>query len=128
MPYERPGAGYYPAAATKAVNHNDPVVEDGVVGVAVKQKAPNPETGLTNIQQIAIGEAFHIRVKGIKQVPLQSITSPAKGDPVYIIAATNQLTKTSTSNVKYGVIRELAGQRGTPTGFVRIDLDAKDSF
>jgi predicted RecA/RadA family phage recombinase len=128
MPYERPGAGYYPAAATKTVNHNDPVVEDGIVGVAVKQKAPNPETGLTNIQQIAIGEAFHIRTKGIKQVPVQSITSPAKGDAVYIIAATNQLTKTATSNVKYGRIVELAGQRGTPTGYVRVDLDAKDSF
>jgi hypothetical protein len=125
MPYERPGAGYY-ATATKVVNHSAPVTEDGVVGVAVKQKAPKWDAGSATQAQIAIGESFHIRTKGIKQVPF--VAGATKGVPVYIVAASNALTLTAAGNLKYGRVVSLPGERGTPSGYMRVDLDAKDSY
>lgn len=126
MPYSRPGYMYY-ATATKAVNHGDPCVENGVCGVAVKQKAP-PSTAAagTPQKQIAVSEPFAIISKGVVQVP-NTITA-TKGAPIYITAATNALTLTAAGNVKYGLCVEVAGQRGTPTGRMRVDLDKKDSF
>jgi hypothetical protein len=125
MPYERPGQGYY-ATATKALTHGDPCTEDGVVGVAIKQKAPAWDAGLADQDAIAIGEAFHIRTKGIHQVAF--VTGAAKGDPIYIVAADNTLTETASGNIKFGRVVEIEGQRGTPTGFMRVDLDLKDGF
>jgi hypothetical protein len=125
MPYERPGEGHY-ATATKVVNHGAPVVEDGIVGIAIKQKAAKWDAGLASQAQIGIGEPFHIRTKGVRQVPF--VATAVKGTPVYIVAATNALTLTAAGNVKFGRVLEVQGQRGTPTGFMRVDLDAKDSF
>jgi hypothetical protein len=117
---------YYVTAATKAVNHGDPCVENGVVGVAVKQKAPAASAGTgTPQKQVAIGEPFAIISKGIVQVA--NGISAVKGSPVYIVAATNVLTLTS-GNPKFGLCVEIAGQRGTPTAKMRVDLDKKDSF
>lgn len=132
MPYERPGERYY-ATATKTTLHGAACVENGVVGVAIKQVAPAAGTGLTDVANttIAIGEKFVIDTKGIVEVPVGALT-PTKGMAVYLTAATNALTPTGpasgTTTYKFGTVVEVAGERGTPTGRVRINLDLKDSF
>lgn len=132
MPYSRPGYMKYVAAATKTTVHGDPCVETNFVGVAVKQRKPSSSAaaGVAGQKTIAIGEPFAIIAKGIVQVPNtgSGVAAANVGDPIYIIAASNLLTTTSTSNVKYGRLNEKAGSRGTPTGKCRIDLDDKDSF
>lgn len=129
MPDNRPGKFYYCLAATKAVVHGAPCVEDGITGVAVKQGIAPFGTGpATNaaLKTVIIGEAFGILPKGVVTVPF--VTSSVKGSPIYIIAATNVLTLTASANVKYGVVTEIQGQRGCPTGFMRVDLDLKSTF
>ena len=137
MTYSRPGKMFYPTAATKAVVHGMPVIEENIPGVAIKQGAPAFGTGpafvagVTNpaLVTIAIAEHFVILSKGIVEVPVQDISAGVKGDAVYITAATGVLTETSAGNVKFGRVVEVVGDgRGVPTGKVRIDLDAKDSF
>lgn len=128
MPYERPGEGYY-AVATKVVKHGAPVVEDGITGVAIKQKAVKWDAGLAAQDEVGIGESFHIRTKGIKQVPF--VSGAVKGSPVYITIATNALTITPGGagvSENYGVVVEIQGQRGTPTGKMRVDLDLKHTI
>lgn len=128
MPYERPGQGHY-TTATKATTHNALVVEDAVVGIAVKQKSVSWQAGLSAQNQIAIGEAFHIRTKGVRQVPF--VAGCVKGTPLYIVTATNAATttaQTAPTGYKVGRVVEVQGQRGTPTGQMRVDLDLKDSF
>lgn len=126
MPYSRPGYMRY-ATATKAVWHGDPVTESGFVGVAVKQKTASAGAASGTPQhQIAVGENFAIISKGVVQVA--AVSAAAVGDPIYIVAATNALTKTSGGNVKFGMVTQLAGTQGTPTGKMRVDLDAKDAF
>jgi Uncharacterized conserved protein (DUF2190) len=129
MPYSRPGYMFY-ATATKAVDHGKPCVENGVAGVAVKQKAVSSAAGLGGSpdpqKNIAIGEKFAIISKGVVQI--DNTGSFVVGNPIYIIAATNLLTATSAGNVKFGMCVEIAGQRGTPTGKMRVDLDKKDTF
>jgi len=130
MPYNRPGIMKY-AVATKAVDHGLPVVELGVVGVAVKQRKPSSGAASGSPQKnIAISEPFAIISKGVVQVPNtgSGVSAAAVGTPIYIIAASNLLTTTSAGNVKFGMLVEAAGTRGTPTGMCRIDLDAKDAF
>lgn len=130
---ERPGAAEY-VTATKAVNHGDPCIELGYVGFAQKQSTPPAGTGLgaTAITQIAISEKFVIRTKGrhYTSSARQEGGTFSKGDPVYIISATNLLTATSNSgaNPKFGRVAEVAPERGVGTGKMRVDLDAKDSF
>ncbi len=128
MTYERPGQGHY-SAATKITNHGAPCVEDSIVGVAIKQKASKWDAGLVGRNQVAIGEQFHIRTKGIRQVPF--VTGAVKGSAIYIVTATNALTltaQTAPTGYKYGKVVEVQGQRGTPSGFMRVDLDQKDSI
>jgi Uncharacterized conserved protein (DUF2190) len=128
--YNRPGTRYYVNAATKAVLHAAPVVEDNVVGVAQKQKQPLSSVGIGGAPNpqinIPVGEAFAIVCKGIVQVPY--VATAAKGTPIYITATNNTLSLTAAGNVKYGRVVEIQGQRGTPTGFMRVDLDSKDSI
>lgn len=131
MPYERPGERYYPAAATKAVNHGDPTIEDGVAGVAIKQQPAPFGTGLgaAIITQVQVGEDFVIDTKGIVEVP--AVGGAGKGDPVWITIADNTLVAADPGGglgAKYGRVYELAGERDTPTGKMRVNLDAKDSF
>lgn len=128
MPYSRPGKDFY-YTATKAVQHGAPVVEAGITGVAIKQKAAPFGTGPADnvaLSRVEVGEDFAILVKGIVQVPF--VSTSVKGDPIYIVAASNALTKTASANVKYGVVVEVQGQRGCPTGFMRVDLDLKSTF
>lgn len=138
MPYVRPGKiVYINAGATKAVNHGNPVTELNFVGTAIKQGVPpfgtgpafsSPGVPNATLIQVGVGEKFAIETKGVVQVPVTGISSPAVGDAVYIVAADNSLTKTASGNLKFGRIVELAGTRQTPTGFCRIDLDHKASF
>jgi len=138
MPYNRPGRMFY-TTATKAVNHGQPVVEQGVPGVSVKQKSAGSGAGSgTPQKQIAIGEKFAIITKGVVEVVNTGagVAAAVPGTPIYIIAASNLLTTTSTSNVKYGMLIEnessvatnRGGERGVRTGFCRIDLDKRDLF
>lgn len=128
MPYDRPGHIYYTVNATGSpLAHNVACLSDNRVGVSIKQQAADPTAGLVNPAMIANGEKFAMKVKGIVQVASTGITTPAVGNVVYITTA-NALTSTVGSNAKYGRISEIAGTRGVPTGYVRIDLDAKDSF
>ncbi len=115
--------------ATKAVNHGVACEELGFVGVAVKQKAPSASAGTgTPQKQVGIGEDFAIITKGIVQVPY--VATAAKGSNITITAAGNVLALTAAGAgvLKFGKVVEIAGQRGTPTGFMRVDLDKKDSF
>lgn len=136
MPYNRPGKMFY-APATKAVVHGMPCIELNIPGVAVKQTAPAFGTGPafsspgvvnTALVTVGIGENFALITKGIVEVPVTGISSPAVGDAVYITAADNTLSKTASANVKYGRIVELAGVRGTKAGYCKIDLDHKATF
>ena len=128
MPVNRPGAMKY-VTATKLTLHGAPCAESGIVGVAVKQKAARSGAGSgTPQKEIAIGERFAIINKGIVEVAVAA----TKGQPVYLTAATNALTTTGPgappTTLKFGMCVEIAGERGTPTGKVRVDLDAKDAF
>ena len=102
------------------------------MGVAVKQKGVPAGAGSGAPQKaIAISEPMAIISKGIVQVPL--VATAVKGDPIYITAATNALTKTGPgappTTYKFGLCVEIAGEgRGVPTGLMRVDLDKKDSF
>lgn len=126
--YDRPGARFY-TVATKAVQHGAPCTEENVSGTAIKQKAPGATAALSTHQTIAIGEAFAIKNKGIVEVP--AVAGVIPGDTVWINATNNVLTEADPgvgNGRKYGRCVEVAGDRGTPTGRMRVDLDAKDSF
>lgn len=130
MPYNRPGNIFLTTNASGGnIPHGSPCNSEGRVGVAIKQKARAWSAGAPAVNtalDIANGEDFAMVVKGIVQV--DTVSGFAVGDPIYMIAATNVLTETASTNLKFGRVVEVAGERGTPTGKVRIDLDAKDSF
>lgn len=116
--------------ATKQVTHGNPCIEDGKGGVAVKQQEQSWTLGIANRNVVSIGESFAILGKGVVQIPASLLGGATKGAAVYIATADNTLSSTSGGGkVKYGVVDSLAGDnRGTPTGFIRIDLDARDSI
>ena len=110
------------------------------MGVAVKQKAYSWKAGFAEYEAaiIAVGEGFHIRTKGIRQVnvgagqPGANIAAGTKGQGVYIRPTDNSLRlsgATASGDLPYGRIVELVGDnRGVPSGSVRIDLDQKDTL
>jgi len=126
MTYNRPGQGTHEVNNTAdPINHGDPVSINGHVGVAVKQKERGWDQGLANRSVIDVGEKFWIVKKGIVQV--NNVAGLVDGDEVYI-AADGTLSET-VGGEKFGRVVEVVGDgRGVPTGKVRIDLDAKDSF
>lgn len=136
--YERPGRAYY-ATATKAVFHNAPVTENGMVGAAFKQQAKGWASGLdANYARIEIGEKFQIRTKGIHEFSTASgapgvlLAGAAKGTAVYIKPADNTLTiepGAASTDIPFGRVVEIPGDnRGVATGKIRIDLDQKDTI
>lgn len=127
MPYNRPGPGVYVTNGGSAIQHGQPVIQNNFVGVAVKQQTRSWMDGYSIQKQIDANEPYFLITKGVVQVPDTGVTSPTKGDAVYITSA-NALTKTSTSNTKFGRIVSVESERGTPATSLRIDLDAKDSF
>jgi hypothetical protein len=124
MPVNRPGAGVYVTNGSTVLTHGQPVTSSNYVGVAVKQKVVPWSSGLSPQAEIASGEDYFIITKGLVQVT--HVSGFAKGDAVYITSA-NVLTETASGNTKYGRVHEVQTARGTPSGKVRIDLDAKDS-
>lgn len=131
MPYNRPGPGVYVTNGGTAIQHGQPVYNAGFVGVAVKQQPRQWQDSYAIQAQIDPGEPYFIITKGIVQVPNTGITANVKGDPIYMTNATSVLTATGPGSgtvSKFGRIAEVSGVRGVPTGKVRIDLDAKDSF
>lgn len=127
MPYERPGERYYPTSATKAVDHGMPVVEEGVHGVALKQQPAVFGAGLGGSpdpsKRIGIGEKFVIDTDGIVEIPNTGISGATKGALVYIATADNTLSLASgAGKLRFGSVFELAGERKTPTGRLRIKL------
>lgn len=137
MPYERPGAGVY-VTATKITPHSAPATENGLVGIAVKQKTIPWTAAFSEhaAPSIAIGEKFHIRTKGARQVLTTgygaAISAATKGQGVYIRPADNSLRlegATATGDLPFGrVIEVVADNRGVPAGRIRIDLDLKDTL
>lgn len=127
MPYLRPGVVSY-HVATKQVTHGNPTTEDHIAGVAVKQQEQSWTLGIANRNIILVGEALAIIHKGQTQIPASLVTTPAKGDPLFITEADNTLTKTTAAGkLPFGRITEVAGgNRGVPTGFIRVDMDARD--
>lgn len=129
MPYNRPGSRYYVNAATRQRNHNAVCVEDNVVGVAQKQKSVAGDQGLANQAVILAAEPFVIVCKGIVKVPF--VAASVKGSTVWINVTNDALTLADPgggNGRKFGRVVEIAGQRNTQTGFMRVDLDLKDSF
>jgi hypothetical protein len=126
MPAERPGkAKYVTNSSGGNIQHGAAVLQSGFAGQAIKVKAPDPTAALVNPAQIANGEDFIVRDKG--EHLFAAYSGAAQGDAVYITSG-NVLTKTATSNSKFGRTTAIAGVRGTPTGQVRIDLEARADF
>lgn len=123
MPANRPGRIYYPPAEGTARTHGQPIVRTNRTGVAVKQVGTGWDTTIAAQSAIAANEPYAMIVKG--KVMVDQVTGFAKGDPIYIIAASMVLTETASGNVPYGYVTEGPGERGTPTGKVWIDLDHK---
>jgi hypothetical protein len=98
--YNRPGTRYYVNAAAAALNHGDPAIADGVVGVAQKQKQPSATAALSAATVIAIGEPYVIICKGVVRVPF--VATCVKGTPLYITAA-GVLTVTAPGTRSSGV-------------------------
>lgn len=132
--------------ATAAHRHGDPVTEDGVVGVAVKQRGVASDQGLGSVaagftsQIIGVGEKFAIISKGIVQFYNTTngrsggpALAAVKGSTVYMTIATGALTLTgpaSATVARFGRVVEVPAQdgRSVPTGMIRVDLDKKDGL
>lgn len=126
MPENRPGRGIHVTNESGGnLTHGQVVKVDNFVGIAVKQKAVNWDKGLADQALIPVGEDFFLITKGEVMVP--EVSGAAKGDAIYITSG-NALTKTSSSNTAFGRVYNVAGERGVPTGKMRVDLDAKDSI
>lgn len=126
MPYSRPGRGVYVqnTSTSAAIQHGQPSKEGNFVGVAWKQQGVGFNTVIADATTIADDENYFLVTKGVVQVAF--VAGFAKGDFIYITDATNVLTKTGgAGKTPYGVVTEIQGVRGTPTGKVRIDLDHK---
>lgn len=88
--YNRPGRGVYLTNTTEAlIPHGSPIVLDGYVGVAIRQKADTFLTGLTKgVTQIAKGEDFFLMTKGILEAPMpEPEEPPSLGEAVYFTEA-----------------------------------------
>jgi hypothetical protein len=126
VPYNTTGKIFYTTNTTNGdLDHGQPVISEGVAGVAVKQGIPAWDTAVADLSVIADDEDFAIIHKGVVQVA--EVAGFAVGDDVWITSG-NVLTETSTGNSRFGRVVEIEGERGTPSNHVRIDLDAKDSF
>lgn len=126
--YNRPGGRFY-ANSSLARVHGQACQESNYVGVAQKQKQPASDQGLSVQANIAVAEPFCIITKGIVTVPF--VATSVKGSTVWINVTNDVLTLTDPgggNGRKFGRVHEIQGQRATPTGFMRVDLDAKDSF
>lgn len=128
MPYHRQTHGVYVTNGGSTITHGTPQKSGNYVGVAQKQKARAWSDGYSVQTTIDATEPYFLLTKGIVEVVNtgSGVSAAVKGDPIYITSG-NLLTTTATANFPYGRVFEVAGSKGTPTGKVRIDLDAKTS-
>jgi len=80
---------------------------------------------------VQVGEDFVIETKGLVTVPNVNAAGGtfAVGAAVYIDPDDNTLTSAHAGNeLKYGRVEAIAGDRGTATGKMRVNLDQKASF
>ncbi len=129
MPYQREGNSVYVVNESGGIYlHAQPVKEGNEIGIAVKQKPAHWSDGLAAQNQIQDEEPYLILRRGVVQIA-DGGANFADGDPVYIVAADNTLTKTSTDTFKFGRVVEVpADGRGVPVGQVRVNLDERNSF
>lgn len=117
MPYSGPGARVR-AIATKAVNHGQTVIENGIPGIAAKstQLGPFVDPATAAATQIAIGEEFIIMVGGVAEVPYARWSvggPPTVGMATYIVPADNTLSNAAAAGVnkRYGLVQEVDAAR-----------------
>ena len=127
----RAGGSLIYHTATKQVTHGAPSIEVGFAGVAIKQQEQSWTLGIANRNVIGIGERFAIQHVGTCKVASSLLPGAAIGDSVQIVPATNALTRNtglSATSVAFGRVVGIPGDnRGTPTGFVVIDMGARDN-
>lgn len=132
MPYQRPGNGVYVKNNSGGIYLHGQAVKETVgsgfeVGIAIKQKPAHWSDGLAAQNQIQSLEPYFIIRRGTVQVP-DGGAGFVDGDLVYITSG-NALTKTSSSNTKFGRVVEIPlDGRGVPTGQVRVNLDERNTF
>ena len=125
MPYERPGNAVRVIAGVD-VRHGAPAADDGFVGRAVKTDTPAADLVRADRDLIKAGQAYNLRPRGVMEVSSTNLPGIVKGALVYIVTATNVIAASSAGgNVVLGKVTHLAGEQGTPTGFVRVDLELK---
>jgi hypothetical protein len=127
--YDRPGKiAYIPQGPGAPVQHNAPVKVGALRGFAIKQKATKWSDGYGTAQTtIAATEPCAAKVKGVGLAPLVSGATRFAGcwiNPDNTLALDGGVA----NSVKFGLIVELPGDRGCPAGFMRVDLDLRDSF
>jgi Uncharacterized conserved protein (DUF2190) len=131
MPYSRPGPGVYVTNNSGGtLEHNQAVQESNFVGVAVKQKTRGWKDGYDVQKTIEQDEDYFIITKGVVLVTVErtDAAAAAKGDAVYIEDDNNlSVASSGEGALRFGRVVEVAGERGTPAGKARIDLDLKDS-
>lgn len=142
MPYNVHNRGVEIPACSRQVSHGELTYESGFVGVAVKQKGYTIETPRSEVTVIKVGEQFFLITKGTVEVP--GIAGAELGQEVSITTATGVVTlgAPGAGQVKVGRVAVLPGQYGSPSGpagmgsypvipthgFMRVDLDSKDSL
>jgi hypothetical protein len=124
--YDRPGKiAYIPQGPGAPVQHNAPVKVGALRGFAIKQKATKWSDGYGTT--IGATEPCAAKVKGVGLAPLVSGATRFAGcwiNPDNTLALDGGVA----NSVKFGLIVELPGDRGCPAGFMRVDLDLRDSF
>jgi hypothetical protein len=135
MSYERPGHAVR-VTASADVLHGQPASDDGHVGRAIKTATPASDAPRATRGVIVAGEAYNIRPRGVMEVAIVSvagsgvaawdITGVAKGQLVYVTDAGNALSLAAGAGKSVlGKVTHLAGEQGTPTNRVRVDLQQK---
>lgn len=129
MPYNTDSGRHRVASSSVKRLHGAACHEEGYVGIAQKQVQPGATIALAEYPYIQVAEAFTIITTGKVEVP--TVTSAARGSTIWINVDTQALSLTdpgSSDGMKFGRVDALAGEEGVPTGFMRVDLDKKDSF
>jgi hypothetical protein len=129
MPDFRHDPGVYVTNGGVAIEHGRPHrFNANLRGIALKQRQPAWDSALTAQGTILATEPFYLKDKGECRVVLAThpgITDTSKGAPVFIIPATHLLTTTASGNERFGAVVEASGERGLPTGHIRIDMDRR---